>query len=375
MIAVMVFCCTLMMHAQNNNISYQAVVRDSTNHLVVNTPLTVELVLTDINNHTYSENHSVTTNSNGMTSLWIGAGSSPSGNWDDLQWNTVTVKSTIYRQSDGKHIITHTMPISAVPYAFYAENVNDGHLNLIFGGETVVFTANQATNTTVNLDSVIHKLEERITELENAIGLFVCGTSKLKDLDNHFYETVEINSQCWMKTNLRTKKDKNGNDIPNGNTASSATMAYYYSSGASDSISGYFYNWTAALEACPPGWHLPTESELNTLISYLNSIDGYKCNSQTNYIAKALASESGWSASSTTCSVGNSLGDNNSTHFSAYPAGEWENSVINTGQYATYWFNNGGANACFYLNYNSGVVNQTTDPLPQYAYSIRCVQN
>ena len=194
MIAAMVLCGTLMMFAQNNKISYQAVVRDSTNHLVVNTALSVQLVLTDEDTHSYSERHSVTTNPNGMMSLWIGAGSDQHGNWDNLQWKSVTVESTIYRQSDGKHIITHTMPISAVPYAFYADNVNDGHLNLVFGGNTVVFTANQANNTTVNIDSVINILEERIMELESNVG-FECGTDKAKDRDGHYYETVEIGSQ------------------------------------------------------------------------------------------------------------------------------------------------------------------------------------
>ncbi|MGV8829877.1 MAG: FISUMP domain-containing protein [Breznakibacter sp.] len=28
---------------------------------------------------------------------------------------------------------------------------------------------------------------------------------------------------------------------------------------------GVLYNWTAACNVCPPGWHLPTETEWTTL--------------------------------------------------------------------------------------------------------------
>ena len=45
--------------AQNDRISYQAVVRDSTNHLVVETPLTVKVTLTDADNHPRSEERRV----------------------------------------------------------------------------------------------------------------------------------------------------------------------------------------------------------------------------------------------------------------------------------------------------------------------------
>ena len=115
LISVIVFGCCWAMYAQNNRVSYQAVVRDSTNHLVVETPLIVNVTLTDSLNNFYSESHSVTSNPNGLISLWIGDGVYVSGNWNNLVWNKVTVESKIYRQSDGKHIVTHSVPIAAVP--------------------------------------------------------------------------------------------------------------------------------------------------------------------------------------------------------------------------------------------------------------------
>jgi uncharacterized protein (TIGR02145 family) len=52
---------------------------------------------------------------------------------------------------------------------------------------------------------------------------------------------------------------------------------------------GVLYNWSAALTACPSGWHLPTDAELNTLetyvVSYINSPNPqYPCST----------SETGW---------------------------------------------------------------------------------
>ena len=213
LLAVMLSC-MVTIFAQNDRISYQAVVRDSTNHLVVETPLTVEVKLTDADNHTYSENHSVTSNSNGLISLWIGDGYDPSGNWNDLKWNSVTVESKIFRQSNGVLIAEHTLPLAAVPYSLYSENVNkenlitnineyfeehpidqvqsdweetdptskayilhkpdinDGLLTIQFAGQEYTFTANQAANTTVDLGNAIEVPQmtaEDLIELVNGM--------------------------------------------------------------------------------------------------------------------------------------------------------------------------------------------------------------
>lgn len=82
---------------------------------------------------------------------------------------------------------------------------------------------------------------------------------------------------------------------------------------------------------CPSGWHLPSEAEVNTLKSYLSTQSGYMCNSNTNNIAKSLASKAGWTEDATTCAIGNNLSANNATGFNAYPAG-----CYNSGSYASY---------------------------------------
>lgn len=37
---------------------------------------------------------------------------------------------------------------------------------------------------------------------------------------------------------------------------------------------GVFYNWPAAIEACPEGWHLPTKAEWEQLIQFVNTDNG-----------------------------------------------------------------------------------------------------
>lgn len=428
LVLAIAFYCSITMFAQNNKISYQAVVRDSTNHLVVSTPLTVEVKLTDSLLHTYSENHSVTTNPNGMMSLWIGAGSSPSGNWNDLVWNKVTVESKIYRQSDGKLIVIHTMPMSAVPYALYAEKVNadtlatyvemhqvqadwnetntsskayiknkptipvvnDGHLDILYASKTITFTANQAGNTIVNLDSIIQKFEEKISSLEERIyaletGTFICGASKLKDRQGNIYETVVIQSQCWMKSNMRAKVFPDSTAIANGGSSLSEMDAYYYvvdtsSTPLDSSMYGYLYNWKAAKDICPTGWHLPTVTDWNTFTSYLSGKTEYRCSSNTEYLAKVVASTSKWKNSETSCDVGNNLSDNNATGFTAYPAGEKNDAsgISSVFEEAVFWLDKAdgsGNGACSYLQYNNPKLFLLTSPNQKHGFSVRCVQN
>ncbi len=113
--------------AQNDKLSYQAVVRNSANELVANENITV--VISILNGTTadapvaYSEQHTVTTNQNGLMSLLIGDGTNQTGSFADVQWANASVKSEI-TLPDGN--VTSIVPMTAVPYAMYAANANAG---------------------------------------------------------------------------------------------------------------------------------------------------------------------------------------------------------------------------------------------------------
>jgi uncharacterized protein (TIGR02145 family) len=81
---------------------------------------------------------------------------------------------------------------------------------------------------------------------------------------------------------------------------------------------------------CPEGWHVPSDAEWTQLTDYVNSQEQYRCNGTNGYIAKALASPTGWSVNSSSCGVGNSS-TNNLTGFTAVPAGFYDGSFNHFG--------------------------------------------
>ena len=213
--------------------------------------------------------------------------------------------------------------------------------------------------------------------------MFVCGVSKAKDIDGNKYETVVINSQCWMKTNLHVTKTAKGNAIANDATLSDTAPHYYIAKDSTDadlnaSIYGYLYNWEAAKQVCPSGWHLPTAAEWSTLTDYLVSLDVYKCSSNVENLAKALASPEGWEVRTNNnypCEVGFSQSGNNATGFSAYPAGEKNNSSEKkAAREANFWLYNGSESTCRYLKYDGEKV-YTADPDRSFGLSVRCIRN
>ncbi len=178
------------------------------------------------------------------------------------------------------------------------------------------------------------------------------ATPTVKDIDGNVYNTVQIGTQCWMKENLKTTKYADGTLISLGKQHSGeregAMFRYYPGNKESNvSIYGYLYNWYAVVRnnpdkahltsplqgVCPTGWHVPIQAEYDTLAAYLSNYPKYVCNSpdafkvtgMTSYdITKALASTKLWQAHEEKCTPGYQLSTNNSSGFSALPAGGYE---------------------------------------------------
>jgi len=130
-----------------------------------------------------------------------------------------------------------------------------------------------------------------------SIGENMCPLS-VTDIDGNEYNVIPISNQCWMKENLKVSHYPNGDDIPNvtdenqwtalGDNNTDDAYCYYDNDPNTDYGALYTYaaaiadNWqrdnTAGQGICPDGWHLPTDSEWNTLRTYLGgeSIAGGK---------------------------------------------------------------------------------------------------
>jgi uncharacterized protein (TIGR02145 family) len=103
----------------------------------------------------------------------------------------------------------------------------------------------------------------------------------VKDIDNNIYHTVVIGTQVWMVENLKTARYRNGDAIPNVTDSTEwaglTTGAYcnYNNDVNNGKTYGHMYNWYAVNDSrkiAPSGWHVATDDEWKTLISYLGGV-------------------------------------------------------------------------------------------------------
>jgi uncharacterized protein (TIGR02145 family) len=93
--------------------------------------------------------------------------------------------------------------------------------------------------------------------------------------DSNVYRTVQIGAQCWLAENLKYLPSV----CPATTTPDGSAFYYVYDyqgysveeakATANYQNYGVLYNWDAALKACPPGWHLPSDAEWSELTDFL----------------------------------------------------------------------------------------------------------
>jgi len=230
------------------------------------------------------------------------------------------------------------------------------------------------------------------------------GTPILTDIDNNVYNTVKIGDQCWMKENLRTTRFADGTSIPYSYDFDETTP---YRCPADSNLEyvttfGYLYNWKAAMRdeclsntnpsgvqgVCPDGWHLPSQAEWHQLIHYVKNQASYTQSSDTNMIAKAMASQFGWVNSSYDLAVGNSPEANNQTGFTILPAGFYGihtdvDSLYNFhfGKYTVLWSSSKKTedrshNCVLYVHADSSKIYDNLAGAGHAVYaSVRCLRN
>ena len=167
----------------------------------------------------------------------------------------------------------------------------------------------------------------------------------VKDVDGNTYNAVKLGKQIWMSQNLRTKRYSDGTTIPN--------VRYPNNSDLTMGTFGLLYDWVATVDGyvgsnhnpsgiqgvCPKGWHVPSDSEWTELTDYLKNKSLYLCNDNVLNIAKALASQNGWSEYSyNECAVTHHTTNNNTSGFNAMPAGSYYNNTPEGfGREAIFW--------------------------------------
>ncbi len=119
-----------------NKMSYQAVIRNNENNLVINTQIGMKIsILQGSADGTaiYVETQIPTTNANGLVSIEIGSGTVESGDFAIIDWanDTYFIKTETDPMGGSNYTITGVSQLLSVPYALHAKTAeNVTNLNL-----------------------------------------------------------------------------------------------------------------------------------------------------------------------------------------------------------------------------------------------------
>ena len=199
----------------------------------------------------------------------------------------------------------------------------------------------------------------------DSMVIFNCGTSKL-NYGGKAYNTVLIGNQCWLKENLDLGTRIDGNQEPTNN---SAIEKYCYNDDPANCTTyGGLYHWNEAMQyvtnegaqgICPPGWHIPTLSEFETLKAAVNN---------NGNALKAIGQGGGGGAGT------------NTSGFSALLAGYRNYTGGNfsaLGYHGRFWSSTGSdaSNAYSLLLFSSdGSINLHSN-YKNYGFSVRCIKD
>ena len=111
--------------------SYQAVIRNTSNTLVVSSPVGMKISILQgsaSGSSVYTETQTTSTNANGLVSLEIGTGIVVSGNFATINWATgpYFIKTEVDPLGGTSYTIVGTSQLMSVPYALFAAGSGNG---------------------------------------------------------------------------------------------------------------------------------------------------------------------------------------------------------------------------------------------------------
>jgi uncharacterized protein (TIGR02145 family) len=183
-------------------------------------------------------------------------------------------------------------------------------------------------------------------------------------------------------------KYRNGDNITNITTPNSSwqnttsgAWCNYNNDANNGTTYGKLYNWYAVNDSrglCPTGWHVPTDSEWNVMVKYLDPNADTVCGNcwQSGIAGGALKSTAiqptpgGWNSPN--------AGATNSSGFSAGPGGLRDgNGAFGLVGFNGYWWSSSlsETNAWYRrLNFSSGDVSRVSNNRPN-GFSVRCLRD
>ena len=188
-----------------DKMSYQAVIRDAKGEILKNQDVSIQfsVLQTSISGTSvYQEDHKLTTNSNGLVSVYMGTGTVSSGDFSAIDWSdgTYFLQTDIDPTGGSNYVIKSTTELVSVPYALHA-NVADS----LIGGvnETdPVFDASVAKGITTNNTTYWNnKLDS--SSIQNFVDL---TTNQTVGGEKEFSSDVTLangNSLRWTSDDVR----------------------------------------------------------------------------------------------------------------------------------------------------------------------------
>src|SRR5690554_267685 len=191
--------------------------------------------------------------------------------------------------------------------------------------------------------------------------------------DGNVYKIITIGDQVWMAENLAYLPSVNM--VADG--SEDAAGSYYYVYGydgtnvaeakATDNYATYgvLYNWTAAMNDCPHGRHLPSDAEWTELTDYLGG----------ESVAGGKLKETG-----TTHWASPNTGATNETGFTALPGGARYNdgTFYDIGGYGNWWSATGD-DATYawdrFVSYGYSSVSSDCYYCKSVGFSVRCLRD
>jgi uncharacterized protein (TIGR02145 family) len=326
-------CCTQQASAQApQKMSYQFVIRNSSNVLLANTAVGIKISVLQgsaSGNAVYEETQTATTNGNGLVSLQIGTGTVVTGSFAGINWaaGLYFIKTETDPAGGINYSITGTQEMLSVPYAMYAAKSGDD----------------------ISLSGIPDDLP-----------------------------TIQIGTQKWASKNLDAAFYRNGDPVPEVKDAgawaalTTGAWCWYNNDSTNGTKYGKLYNWYAVNDArglAPQGWHIPSDAEWTKLSTTLGG----------EPVAGGQMKEVGtlnWTSPN--------VGGNNSSGFSGLPGGYrsfFGTFTIGTftiiGNYGGWWSatENSTANAWYRtLDYNNGGLNRTNSGKAS-GFSVRCLRD
>jgi uncharacterized protein (TIGR02145 family) len=217
----------------------------------------------------------------------------------------------------------------------------------------------------------------------NAEALQKTDNIFIDERDGKIYKTVTIGDQTWMAENLAYLPLVSPQEIW---SYKEPTYFVYDYKGTSVSVAkatdnygtyGVLYNWPAAKDACPAGWHLSTDEEWTKLEKYLvDNGFNYDGTTSENKIAKSLASQRTWNLSTEEGAIGNNLSLNNKSGFSALAGGQYDEGFHSLSQRGAWWSSEFNENSAWFriLDYEYSALGGDTHS-KVLSFSVRCVKD